>query len=65
MAKSSQLVGGFMMSKFRSLMTMLPTRPAFEFTVTPNMNWPVRVSSTNTSSGVGVAEISGGTMEGG
>lgn len=42
-----------MMSKLRSLMTTLPTRPALELTVTPNMNWPVRVSSRKTSSGSG------------
>ena len=57
--KSSQLVGGLPMSKFRSCSTILPMRPALELTVTPNMNWPVRVSSTNTSTGAGVAKASG------
>ena len=42
---SSQLVGTFVQSKFCSSSVMLPTRPASEFTPTPNISRPVCVSS--------------------
>ena len=46
--KSSQLVGSRQMSKFRSFRTIDPLSPAFELTLAPIMNCPVRVSPTST-----------------
>ena len=37
------------MSKFRSLIEMLPVKPASEFTLPPMRNEPVRVSRTRTT----------------
>ena len=48
------------MSKLRSSIVIWPVTPASELTATPNMNRPVRVSSTKMSSGVGVPASSSG-----
>ena len=47
--KSCRLVGGLMMSKLRSLSTMLPIKPVLELTPTPKIRLPVLASLTSIS----------------